>query len=281
MKELTIEQKAKAYDEAIKIAMSKIKNNKDHILYEEDIIDIFPELKESEDERIRKFISNELVCLRATYGKSSDRYEELTNAVAWLEKQGEQKSADKVNPKFHEGEWITNGEYTWKVISVSHLDYTLQNQCGHRVEDTIDYVNKEFHLWTIQDIKDGDVLQLGKVTAIFKNFINDEYCRCHCSIYGGEFEIPSQTGGNNSYWYHNAIPTNKEQRDLLFKKMKDAGYKWDSKKKELKKIEDESENYKQQVMDETTDSVKDCISQEFAEWSEEDENILEAYSRYR
>ena len=56
MKELTIEEKARRFDEAINIAKSKIKNDKDHVLYEEDIIDIFPELKVSKDERIRKVL---------------------------------------------------------------------------------------------------------------------------------------------------------------------------------------------------------------------------------
>ena len=30
--------------------------------------------------------------------------------------------ADKVEPKFHEGEWITNGDYTWKIVEVRPLD---------------------------------------------------------------------------------------------------------------------------------------------------------------
>ena len=51
---MTQEEKAKRYDEAIKKAKSKIKNDKDHIIYEDDVIEIFPELIESEDERIRK-----------------------------------------------------------------------------------------------------------------------------------------------------------------------------------------------------------------------------------
>lgn len=51
MKELSIEQKAKHYDEAIKRAKSKIKNGTDHVLYEDDVIDIFPELKESREEK--------------------------------------------------------------------------------------------------------------------------------------------------------------------------------------------------------------------------------------
>lgn len=32
-------------------------------------------------------------------------------------------------------------------------------------------------------------------------------------------------------------PATKEQRDLLFQKMKEAGYEWDADKKELKKVE--------------------------------------------
>ena len=52
---------------------------------------IFPELAESEDERMKNFISNELACLRATDEKGTVRYNELTEAIAWLEKQGEQK----------------------------------------------------------------------------------------------------------------------------------------------------------------------------------------------
>ena len=34
---------------------------------------------------------------------------------------------------------------------------------------------------------------------------------------------------------YDAVPATKEQRDLLFAKMKEAGYEWDADKKELKK----------------------------------------------
>ena len=37
-----------------------------------------------------------------------------------------------------------------------------------------------------------------------------------------------------------AIPVTKEQRDLLFQKMNEAGYEWDAENKELKKIEQDS-----------------------------------------
>ena len=76
---MTEKEKVKAYDEAIE----RPKKLYDNGITEE----IFPELKESDDEKMRNFIINELACLRATNEKDSDRYEELTNAIAWLEKQ--------------------------------------------------------------------------------------------------------------------------------------------------------------------------------------------------
>ena len=84
MKELSIEEKAKRYDKAIERA-------KAYKGLRSEMEIIFPELRESEDERIRNFISNELVCLRATDEKGTVRYNELTEAIAYLEKQGEQK----------------------------------------------------------------------------------------------------------------------------------------------------------------------------------------------
>lgn len=87
MKELSIEQKAKAYDEAIKKAKSKIKDDKDHVLYEDDIIELFPELAESEDEKFRKEIVSFLNGTRFTEPSTEER----VKWIAWLERQGEQK----------------------------------------------------------------------------------------------------------------------------------------------------------------------------------------------
>ena len=75
---MTEKEKAKAYDKAIEIAKKSYCNR----IIEE----IFPELKESEDEKIRKEI---ISILRNAYWTSNkNRFNEL---VAWLEKQGEQK----------------------------------------------------------------------------------------------------------------------------------------------------------------------------------------------
>ena len=84
MKELTIEQKAKRYDEALKRAKITLDCcGSTSIITKNTIYDIFFELQESEDERIRK----ELIAFLKTYDAFiTSRY------ISWLEKQGEQKS---------------------------------------------------------------------------------------------------------------------------------------------------------------------------------------------
>ena len=58
------------------------------------------------------------------------------------------------------------------------------------------------------------------------------YCGMDCL---GEIFIESST---YCQWSSTKVkPATKEQRDLLFQKMKEAGYEWDVDKKELKKIE--------------------------------------------
>lgn len=106
MKELSIEEKAKRFDEAIEELrglLDGIHEEKCDIM-EDDIVRIFPELKESEDEKIRnvlvdyfkRYKEQEECGIKTFYGIPTD------NIIAWLEKQGEHKPADK--------------EYTFKAI---------------------------------------------------------------------------------------------------------------------------------------------------------------------
>ena len=286
MKELlSIEQKAKAYDEAIEGIRKILSSGQDSIKMSRlqlCLQGIFPELKESEDERIRNeiilyigakddisldihnkwlswlekqgeenFIDKNLVKEEAhriawEYSKhydpllSKESWCEMAalDMAYWLEKQGYQKSADKVEPKFHEGEWVVNklGD-SWHIDGFDKKNYQVSNVKGNYNYFPIEKQD-ELHHWTIQDAKDGDVLQLGKVTGIFQEYIGNGNCKCYCSVCNGEFEIPSQDGADNSYGCHNAILATKEQHDLLFAKMHEAEYEWDIEKKELKKIEE-------------------------------------------
>jgi hypothetical protein len=154
MKELSIEQKAQRYNEALKRAKK---------LYEQGTITeslsyVFPELKESDDERIRKWLIFTLKSLNNSPVQIDGAYEMMLPAIDWLEKQGQQKPTDKVEPKFHEGEWI-NGYYTnYKVLSVNNDGYVVEDVDGNKIN--ILFENEKFHhLFTIADAKDGDVLE--------------------------------------------------------------------------------------------------------------------------
>lgn len=122
MKELSIEEKEKAYDEAIERARVFKKhlieiNEKD---YADEMDYIFPELVESEDERIRETIIKILLCF--------DHYEGVTgkSMIAWVKKQGEQKPV--VIPKFKVGDLIKEkrdkyGDSTIKIEAIDTENY--------------------------------------------------------------------------------------------------------------------------------------------------------------
>lgn len=257
------------------------------------IEEVFPELKESEDERVRK----ELINFFKNHMDSV--YEEISDnnvVIAWLEKQGEQKPTDKVEPKFKVGDKIRRkttsfydkdmqvaridkdyyvcnhiGKFSSEVVSfLEQSNYELIEQkptdkvepkfkvgdwiinsegmlrqilsvdkTGYQTDYgwlTHDIYDNTYHLWTIQDAKDGDVLYEcnEKKPFIFKELktkhIGD--IASYCDIFNGIFNP------NEDDWTTlDIVPVTKEQRDILFQKMKEAGYEWDGEKKELRKIE--------------------------------------------
>jgi len=192
-----------------------------------------------------------------TYGDfTQGRKEEI---YTWLEKQGEQKHANKIEPKFHEGDWITNGiDCTFQIASIENGIYYDTNNCGSDIEST----DKYYHLWTIKDAKDGDVLVYGdnpidhhvEVTMIFKSVRNKNSVFTHFHIFDDKFRSDDWCDCGE-----NVHPATKEQRDFLFFKIKEAGYKWDKENKELKNIENKIE-----IKIEIPFGVKDSELQEYS-----------------
>ena len=101
---MTQEEKAKAYDEAIERARKWYDANTNEG-YRSIFESIFPELQESEDEMIRKKLIT--FFQRFPYTNLYDASLNAKDVLAWLEKQGEQKPADKVEPKFKVGDTVT------------------------------------------------------------------------------------------------------------------------------------------------------------------------------
>ena len=226
---MTEKEKAKAYDEALKKASAAHKDEDRHL--KATLERIFPELKESEDEKIRKEI---ISILRNAYWTSNrNRFNKL---VAWLEKQGK-KSTDKIEPSFKVGDWvvfITSGS-AYQVEKKENYEYTLKNIHGGLL--CVSFSNEKLiREWTIQDANDGDVLEFedhGRFVIGILSFVNkttgkvDVSCLLECN----KFKV-------GVFYNLDTVkphPATKEQRDTFMKAIKDAGYEWDAEKKELKK----------------------------------------------
>lgn len=369
MKELSIEEKARAYDEAlerVKELLSRCRNNRDRItmVYRvEDIESIFPELKKSEDEKIKE----DLIQWISDFPDMiwSGHYRE--DVITWLEKQGEQKPTlpkwkykndntpllrdslilnkygcvakspsgafvndvwvidydelaklpkeelekqgeqetlcdkcrkehqshscqditelgrcyveheqktdnsycqenckgfqetgkcfadgdckakreaetidNKFKPKFKVGDWICNDACDVHIASIENGMYYFDEGDGL----SIVFVDEHYHLWTIEDAMDGDVLCCESGwTCIFKTLNSDNisfssYCFMDNTGWFCETGSESHTLEKAFIKAYNGeiYPATKEQRDLLFQKMKEAGYIFDFEKKELKKL---------------------------------------------
>ena len=259
MKELTIEQKAKAYDRALEIAKAwcKLDNND---LSNDDLKTIFPELKKSKESEYDEIRKELLEIFKENKGSIyiSLTPQKKSFLISLLEKKGGQndsdvkdynsidphfgKPNDKVEPKFKVGDWVV-----WDNKISCHIDniyqgkeslmYTITDDHNMTRSYSVKGFDNNAHLWTINDARDGDVLvdKWGNI-GIYQgdtNAITWHSC-CYCGVNkmfydGGRHEFP-------------CYPATKEQRDTLMKAMADAGWEFDFEKKELKKIEDEEYN---------------------------------------
>lgn len=280
MKELSIEEKAERYNEALERARKLQENSKGMIL-KKWLWNIFPELKESEDERIRKWLIgyfNQYIIdgMPQVFGNGLN----VKDVISWLEKQGEQKPAnsycqenckgfqetgkcfadgdckakreaesnDKNEPKFHEGDWVIYNNDICQIVKREEGCNILVTQFGVEKEPVNERNLSTAKLWDISDARDGDVLfhsdSASNGIFIFKEIIDKGFAKeviCYCDY---DSEDHFCLGEHHTCCWTDAkilYPATKEQRDTLFAKMKEAGYIFDFKNKEFKKIETEIE----------------------------------------
>lgn len=215
-----------------------------------------------------------------------------------LKHQSKQKPTDNAEPKFKKGDWVV---YKNEVCQIKHREAgynLLTNSFGINKEPINERLLSTAHVWSIADAKAGDVLyckNCGIEYIVMSKGVNengniDSYFRYN-SVDGFGMDVPSVLSTKDDI----IIPATKEQRDLLFQKMKEAGYEWDAEKKELKEIEKESawseedewkfsdilallrggENYRYNTPElfAWLKSIKDKL-QPKREWSEEDEKKI-------
>lgn len=222
---------------------------------------LFPELKESEDERIRKeLISYHRSMAAAMNGNRPCVHEAW---IAWLERQGKQRPVNKVEPKFKVGDWITNRGHSYLIAAIEDDRYLFEIGGYTNEQLNWEYIknaDEHYHLWTIQDAKDGDVLYSPccKLLFIFKN---DKECHVGNNL---NYHAESIVVNSPICVPTDSIPADKEQRDLLFQKMKEAECECDAEKMKLKKIS------QRMISAEAKEAMYDKPA-----WSEEDEEILQ------
>ena len=148
----------------------------------------------------------------------------------------EQKSADKIEPKFNVGDWVVfiKSKSVYRVEKKENYEYALRYILGGSM--CLPFSNEEIiREWTIEDAKDGDVLTTSSGPFIYNGKRGGTSCPgCYCGINTlGIFE-PSVC---ETHWTSKKVyPATKEQRDALIKAMNDAGYKWNAETKTLDKL---------------------------------------------
>ena len=200
-----------------------------------------------------------------------------------IEEQDEWELVSKAERKFNVGDWgidETDG-MVFQITKVLNNTYTYKTIDGDVYCCAHGPLEDDARLWDItKDAKDGDVIVDWNNTAFIFKAIEDETVKFHI-VYNEKFdEIKTPLNKSShigltepQFEYH---PATKEQRDLLFQKMQEAGYEWDADKKELKKIEQYN------VWNEAVKKKFNCILQATSKAADdnEDSGILQRFSFY-
>ena len=154
---------------------------------------------------------------------------------------------DDIGPKFHEGDWILySGDYYEGVRHITKINengyYIERNGLPHGI---IPFSHEIYmSLWTIQNAKEGEVLAFSwksqNYIIIYKGLYEKSFktiMSVFCFYCVEEDTYEDETDSFHTMNTGEIItPATKEQRELLFQKMREAGYEWDAEKKELKEI---------------------------------------------
>lgn len=144
-------------------------------------------------------------------------------------------NVDKQNePKFKVGDWLQyRNAKPFFVEEVTKQGYVNGNSCLPFNWES------EIHLWTIEYAKPGDILVCkGDIKGsngitcericLFNNLNSAFFTLTKTSNYVEEYGIDV-----NIDYPDNTVPATKEQKEILFMAMKEAGYEWNAEKKEI------------------------------------------------
>ena len=144
-------------------------------------------------------------------------------------------------PKFKSGDWIVHQgtENIYQVLTIIDNQYQLRYGDTYTVQKCAD-VDRCARLWDVaKDAKDGDVLSYrdGQWIFIYKEKIDDSSF-CYHTLYSTIHQDLTINDAAFTLLSDAITLATKEQRDLLFSKMKEAGYEWDAINKLVTKTDD-------------------------------------------
>lgn len=269
---MTEQEKALAYDRAIERA-KKLKEDPKSVFYEyspkegDTICDyIFPELKESEDEKIRKYLMERIISL---YGENSSTPEgiKVKDIIDWLEKQNPQKLDNVVKPIFNVGDTVrhkTIEGFECTIESIDDLTYygdttnfDIKDQNKWKLIESIDSIAySKDTVWN-----ESDRLHLGSILSILKAERNN-----------AEVEQYRDSVNSDIDWLKslkNCVSSSQLNTEDFERINRISDFIWKNRKGDTDEI------YQQEQDVKWLKSLKDCIQLHPKQgWSEEDERLI-------
>lgn len=227
---------------------------------------IFPELKESEDERVKRIlysISSKMARHRVLIFTEEEFqcFDAWSNA--WI-KERCNKPVDKsieTKPKFNVGDWviINNDKIDLDLISFDYLDlnspllitdfdvdgqhYKVEDVNGKSYYPRMEFIENRYHLWTFEDAKDGDVFACYNRMSDDFDYIfiynKAEFFRAYCYYSKKEDDVILEDGKGVYFSYNRKFLelATKKQRDFLWSRLKKKHFEWDDKNKTFTRID--------------------------------------------
>lgn len=161
---------------------------------------------------------------------------------------------------FNVGDWIVMDDKAGRIsveliMSINNGQVKTVDKDGDEFTFTETGL-KHYHLWTISDVKAGDVLMYENEIFIFKN--RSQYLISYYCCYDGNLLIDSMYSFTSTELGY-VRPANHKEKQLLFDEMKKAGYEWDQKEKQLMKIKKDMDK---RIRDaELREQIQKCESQ--------------------
>ena len=147
----------------------------------------------------------------------------------------ETKTLEKlIKLKFHEGQWITKGYVGGQITSIdyNYHCYRIADFMGG-IDTSIPFTLQDnYHLWTIQDAKGGDVLAAYECLVLFEK-LDGLNIKCYCTYHfmnNPSFYVDTL---QNKDAFH---PATEEEKRKLFDAIKANGYRWNAETKTLEKL---------------------------------------------